>query len=160
MTRWRNFHDGSGMLGKAVYHVSSFPLYRNSFLKCTDDLCFLFLLFTSIAKPVCGMIIPVKCHKQHSGKRIALVVVNNNMLTLTLSRIIKPWFKLYFALNFSVFWALVFFISLSVIINYSTYMKLMMFCVVWCLFYTPDDRLCYRECSYDANLECTSTTIY
>ena len=49
MKRWRNYHDDSGMLGKAEYHVSLFPLYRNSFLKCTDALCFLLVLFPSIA---------------------------------------------------------------------------------------------------------------
>ena len=52
MKRWRNFHDGSGMLGNAVYHVSLFPLYRDSFLKC-------------------GIIIRVICHhKQRSGKKL------------------------------------------------------------------------------------------
>ena len=84
--RWKNYHDDSGMLGKAVYHVSLFPLHRNSFLKCTDDLCFRLLLFTS--KPVWGMIILVKCNKKKS------------MLTFSLSPMIKQWFNLYFALGF------------------------------------------------------------
>ena len=56
------------------------------------------------------------CKMSKTAREPGLVVANKSMLTFSLSRMVKPGFNLYL-LCFLVFLALIFFISLTVIIN-------------------------------------------
>ena len=79
------------------------------------------------SKLLCGMIIGVKCHKQYFGKRLGACCCEQKYADLQFVPLPddQTGVQFVFALSFLVFRALVFSISLSVIINYSPYMKLM-----------------------------------
>ena len=82
------------------------------------------------SRPLCGMIIGVKCHKQYFGKRFGACCCEQKYADLQFVPDDQTGVQFIFALSFLLFRALVFSISFSVIINCSPYMKLILVCVV------------------------------